>query len=677
MSDITAFPDTPEGWQAKWKAEMDYAKEKIKKWHISGDEVRKAFLDIKDDATKTRLNLFHANIVTLKSMLYGRIPKVDVDRRDLDPNDDVGRVASEISSRLLNLDIEEPGDDFSQVMRNALEDRLLPGMGQCRLKYDFESETHTVPAITHPETGMVQAPAYEEEGIKDEWIDTLYVHWKDFMWSPCRTWGENRWVAFREFLDKDAATERFGKEIADALTYSSKSPLDTQSKATTITKEVWAKQEIWEIWDKTTKKVFWWTSGYAKILDVKDDPLKLCSFWPCPPPMAANTTTEEFMPKADFVLSQDLYKQIDKLQERIESLTTACKVVGLYDKTAKGSIGQMLKPGTENQMLPIDNWAMFAEKGGIKGVVEFLPLEQVIITIEKLEQLQQAKIEQLYQVSGMSDILRGVSSGDTATGDALKAKFASVRIQALQDEFSRFASDIQKIKFEMIGKVYSPETIIKASNILSSMDGQDANLIQQAVQLIKDESASKWRIQIRPENMAMVDYTQIRQERTEYMNAMGLYMQSAKPLIEQNPNIAPFLLEMMKWGLAGFKGSNQIEGIVDHFIDQVKKDLAAKAANPQQGQNPEMMKAQADMQHLQMKHQQDMEKIQAQTQAKMSEMVAEFQIQNKQMQDSLQGDLVRQHTQLRGDLIQALTDHQLQSAHLRAQNEAKKGVPNA
>lgn len=677
MTTSTDFDDSPEGWKAKWKAEMDYFKEKTKKWHTSGDDVRKAFLDIKDINTKTRLNLFHANITTLKSMLYGRIPKVDVDRRDLDPNDDVARVASEISSRVLNIDIEEPGDDFSQVMRNALEDRLLPGMGQCRLKYDFESETTTIPAIYHPVTGVEQAPSYEEEGIKDEWIDTLYVHWKDFAWSPCRTWGENRWVGFREFLDKKEVTARFGEDIAKELTYSSKSPLDTQTKNNTVTKEVWAKQEIWEIWDKTTKKVFWWTSGYDKILDMKEDPLKLCSFWPCPPPMTANTTTDEYMPKADYVLSQDLYQQVDKLQERIESLTTACKVVGLYDKTAKGTVGQMLKPGTENQMIPVDNWAMFAEKGGIKGQMDFLPLDMIILTIEKLEELQQAKIQQLYQVSGMSDILRGVSSGDTATGDALKAKFASVRIQALQDEFSRFASDIQKIKFEMISKIYSPETIIKASNIMSSMDASNPELIQQAVALIKDETASKWKIQIRPENMAMVDYTQIRQERTEYMNALGLFMQSAKPLIEQSPEVAPFLLEMMKWGLAGFKGSNQIEGVVDAFIAQVKKSLDEKAKNPPQNQNPEMMKAQADMQHLQMKHQQDMEKIQAQTQAKMSEMVAEFQIQNKQMQDSLRGDLLRQHSQLKGDLIQALTDHQLQSAHLRAQNEVKTGSPNA
>ena len=46
--------------------------------------------------------------------------------------------------------------------------------------------------------------------------------------------------------------------------------------------------------------------------------------------------------------------------------------------------------------------------------------------------------------------MRGQSSQQTtATEQAIKARFASVRVQSLQDEFARFCSDTQKIKAEM------------------------------------------------------------------------------------------------------------------------------------------------------------------------------------------------------------------------------------
>ena len=54
----------------------------------------------------------------------------------------------------------------------------------------------------------------------------------------------------------------------------------------------------------------------------------------------------------------------------------------------------------------------------------------------------------------------------------------------------------------------------------------------------------------------------------------------------------------MRWGMAGFKGSQQIEGVLDHGIDKVKERLA----NPQPPQPP------VELQEIQAKHQAEMEK---------------------------------------------------------------------
>src|SRR5205814_10574675 len=79
--------------------------------------------------------------------------------------------------------------------------------------------------------------------------------------------------------------------------------------------------EVWEIWSKRDKKVYWWTEGYEKLLDDKDDPLCLHGFWPDPPPFIANVTTSKYMPRSDYSIAKDLYREIDKLQTRISLLT--------------------------------------------------------------------------------------------------------------------------------------------------------------------------------------------------------------------------------------------------------------------------------------------------------------------------------------------------------------------
>ena len=92
---------------------------------------------------------------------------------------------------------------------------------------------------------------------------------------------------------------------------------------------MWNKCEVWELWHKSNRTVYWYTPGYSKILDQKVDPLEIEDFWPSPPAMFSNLSTDELIPVPDYVIAQDLYKGIDTLQERIQNLTEACKVIGI------------------------------------------------------------------------------------------------------------------------------------------------------------------------------------------------------------------------------------------------------------------------------------------------------------------------------------------------------------
>ena len=80
-----------------------------------------------------------------------------------------------------------------------------------------------------------------------------------------------------------------------------------------------------------------------------------------------------------------------------------------------------------------------------------------------------------------------------------------------------------------------------------------------------------WRVEIRPESIAMVDYAQMQGERTQYLNAVATYIQSAQTLIKEMPEATPMLIAMLKWGLAGFRGAKEIEGVLDVALEGAQK----------------------------------------------------------------------------------------------------------
>lgn len=661
------FPETPAGWAARWNMEFSAAKKFLKNYHKQTEKVFARFLDDRKGMDEgmsigdfsTRLNLFHANITTLQAMLYGRIPKVDVDRRYADQDDDVARVAAEMLQRILNTDIEDAGEDYSHVLRSSLGDRLVGGFGTARVRYDFDEDTNEVEAKLGDD-GQVLAEGYSETEVKDEWVDVIYTHWRDVLWSPCRTWAELRWRAYRAYMTRDELVVRF-KELGKLVPLNAKGSNKYSIESGRMF-EPWNQAEVWEIWDKQNKKVFWYVEGFDKVLDMKEDFLKLEGYFPEPPPMMSNLTTNKYIPKADFVIAQDLYNEIDILETRINLLTEACKAVGVYDSASK-AVERVLMEGVENQLIPVDNWAAFAEKGGLKGCVDWIPIEQIANTIQILTAKQTEKINQLYQITGMSDILRGASDPRTsATAEDAKTKFASIRIQALQDEFSRFASDLMRLKAEIIAKHYQPYCILRQSNIERT---PDAPLAQQAVALIKDPQASRWKIVVKPESLAMVDYAQLKQDRVEYITALATFMQSAAPLVQMDKAAVGPLLELLKWGLAGFKGSNQIEGVLDRTISQVQK---AQQSGQPQPPNPEeikakaeMQKAQIAMQQAQMKAQADMQRLQMEMQQnqqehqfKMQEMQVKHALEMEKLRAQVVADKEKEAAQAEGASVEAL-----------------------
>jgi hypothetical protein len=306
--------------------------------------------------------------------------------------------------------------------------------------------------------------------------------------------------------------------------------------------------------------------------------------------MLANISTSNTVPRPDYYMVQDQYSELDTLNNRISMLVQACKVVGCYDQSAAG-VARMLNEGFDNQLIPVDNWAGFAEKGGLKGSIDWLPLEVVVTALAKLIENREMVKAQIYELTGISDIVRGATkASETLGAQELKSKFASISIKKRQDAVADFASQILRIKAEMQIKHFSPEMLIKKSNIEATGEG-NVEFIEPAMQLLKDEDGFEWKIQVTADSIAQADYAMEKADRIEFLTAVSGYLEKASMLVQSVPQAMPMMVALLKWGVAGFRNSSEIEGMLDKELDKLQKP---GNENQDKGPTPEEQKATAE-----------------------------------------------------------------------------------
>ena len=645
IQSVTDFEDTPEGWQQRWMAELQAGKKEARKWKKAGERITKVFLDdreaMQESIRATKLNVFSANVITMRSMLFGNIPRVEVGRRYEDANDDVARVAAELLERIANADV---GKQFSFAIGQALDDRLLVGLGLARVRYDAQFESVQEDAVLD-EQGNELAPAYTVDTKTSEAAPVDYLNWRDVLWSPARTWDEVRWVAFRNYMTRDQCKKRFGDKIGAAIPLGS--PNKSREDKPGIKGDPWQRAEVWEVWSLEGKTVYWISEGMDVICDAKPDPLQLEQFFPCPQFMLANPTSRGYVPRADYILAEDQYVELNDVTTRITLLEQALKAVGVYDKNADG-VQRLLTEACENELIPVENWAGFAEKGGLQGQIQWMPLKDIATTLQTLIEYRTQLIGLLFQVSGMSDIMRGESNpGETATAQSIKAKFASTRVQALQDDFARFATDLQRLRIEIMAKHFDDQSLLKESAMEQSMD---AEYLPQALQLIRGMDV--FRIVIKSEQLAAQDMAALRQEKAEFMQGLAAFLQAAQPMVEKFPQAAPPLLEMLKWSMTGFKGSSTIESVLD-------KAIASLQQSQSQGQPPPDPKAEA---------------AKAQTQSKIAVEQVKGQNKSQEIQQQTQADLVRIKAETQADVTQQAAQFAFDASQNRMQQQGVQSI---
>ena len=483
-----------------------------------------------DEEGQRRYNALWSNVEILKPALYGKTPLPVAERRFKD-RDPAGRAAAQILERALRNEIEVCGfnEALNQAVSDYLlpgrgtvwvryepkieesislppdpETDMTDAEGELPGRFTAPAEqeqTTTTPGGRERPRLMNSKPVDQEEGVEseDEEADEVegsekedderspdeeklestgdrvvrestpvdFIEWVDFFTFPvrARNWTEVTAIGKRVYLSREQAKRRFGDQIGKAL------PLEKDNRGdrtqnTTLQAADEDKAQIFEIWNKDDETVYWVAMGYDYLCDRKDDPLTLENFFPAPKPIYSNPTNNTLIPVPDFIQYQDQAIQVDELTQRIAMLTKACKMAGVYNAAAK-DIQRLFNESVENELIPVDDWAAFAEKGGVEGNWSLMPIQVIKDTINQLMMVKQQQIEEMDRLTGINDIMRGTSDPrETLGGVRLKTNNTGTRLTQRQNEVARFARDTVRIMADIMSQHFSPQSLIEVSGAL-------------------------------------------------------------------------------------------------------------------------------------------------------------------------------------------------------------------
>jgi hypothetical protein len=619
----------------------------FKEWEGRADKIVKRYRDESRSRNnpQAKFNILWSNVQTITPAVFARLPRPDVSRRFRD-NDPIGRVASMMLERALEYEIEHYGD-YSSAMKQTVQDRLLGGRGTAWVRYE--------PHITGQQGGMgedmpedgiqvtedtdeaeTEGGIYREseERIEYECAPVDYVYWRDFGMTVARTWEEVTAVWRKVYMERPALVERFGEELGGKI------PLDTKPDTSKSFNQKMGEGSrealIYEIWDKTTGQVLWLSKSMGKVLDVRDDPLQLENFWPCPKPMFATLTTDSLIPVPDYVLYQDQARQLDTLADRIDGFIQALRVRGVYD-ASEPSLQRLFTEGENNALLPVKNYAAFSEKGGMAGAINLVDIAPIAAALQSSYAAMDQVKGQIYEIMGIADIQRGQTDpNETLGAQIIKSNNASGRLKTMQHEVVNFATALLQIKAQIICQHFTDDTIVKISGAMQ-LSPQDQALIPQALALLKDEPAKNFRIEVTTDSMIYQDEQQEKQDRVEFLTAVSQFMQTALPVAQTSPELTPLLMEMLKFGVTAFKAGKGMEGLIDETADKFRAQAQAAEGQPKPP-TPEMQK-------LQMQAQMEQAKLQAQAQAKQAEMQMQVQMDQQKLQMQIEFEKAKQEYQ--------------------------------
>jgi hypothetical protein len=599
-----------------WHDMLEGADKVFQPWNDCCDNIDRQYASLerlRGMAEDREFQIFWANMETLLPAIYARPPQPVVVPRFKDRKE-LPRTASEVLERCLiaNGDLDNAHRQYIQV-RNDLA-RAARGVAWTR---------------------------YDVRGGMYEYACVEHLNRRDFRHEPARSWPEVQWVARRSFLTKDKGLARFGKEFLKA----------TFSNTKTDTPEAYTydrKAEVWEIWHKGLGVVCWVTPGYDKVLEISEPHVTFDGFFPCPEPAYSTREPDSLIPVPDFLYYKDQIEEINILTARITALANRLKMKGFYASGAEDLSTAIEKAwadtGEGAMLVGVPNMAAMGQS--VKDSIVWMPVREVAETIMVLVTLRKQLIEDVYQITGISDIMRGTTAASETLGaQQLKSQYGSVRVRERQAEMIRLCRDCTGLQAEIIAEHFQPDTIASMTQTdlprMADIQQQLEQLKQQAMQmgpeeqqqaiqqaeqiakqitleqiveLFRDQRLRPFILDIETDSTIQPDEDGEKQRRAEFVQVLSALIAQALPLLQAAPEAADFIGEVLQFGTAPFRAGRQLEGAIDDLVEKIKQ----KAQQPPPP-NPEAEKIKAELEDKKAEREFKAQDRQAEGQRKMQE----------------------------------------------------------
>lgn len=579
----TEGPASASAWLERLKHYETTVEEKWKAQRKNLDRLYSR--DERADSADREYSIFWANIEVLKPAVYARTPVPVVAPRFKDAGS-VASSASELLERCLITTFEQ--SDIDGCLREVRDEFLRYGRGTAWPRF-----------------------AMGRDGV--ERVEFDHVLACDFAHDPARTWLEVKWVAKRAWMAKKEGIKRFGDIFVQVK--KKKRDKDESDKAD-------ACYPVWEIWCKESYRIYFVAEDFDQILAEEEPWLDLASFWPCPRPAFGTLVPGKMKPVPDIIQYKDQIEEINEYTARISALSESLRLKGFY-AAGQGDLSEAVETALKSvdnraTLIPISS---FAALGGnsFKDSIVWLPVTDVLNLVRGLVDLRRVVIEDVYQITGISDIVRGQSDpNETMGAQQIKAQWGSMRIRERQNELARFARDLTRIAGEVIAENFQPGTMMAMSQLQlpsqqdkfkAQAQAQQAQMqamqpgpdgapppamqplppgiqkvlktpsVEEVTAFLRNDRARGFVIEIETDSTIQPDEDAEKQRRMDFVTTVGGLFQQAAPIVMQAPQIAPFMAEVLKFAAAGFRAGRPLEGAIDQLAETFN-GMAQKAMQP-------------------------------------------------------------------------------------------------
>ena len=533
------------------------------------------------------LDLFWSSTEVLKPAIYARPPKPVVTTKFKD-RDVIKDKAAELLERVSTTALESSGID--EILKEIRDDLIFYNRGVLWLTY--------------------------ESGKDGQHVCFEHLDRYDFRHDPARRWCDVGWVARRAWMTRKELVDRFGEighEIKLAKYYGDKA----KDEDCTL------KGAVWEVWHRADNRVYWVAEDVEEILDEGEPHLKLRGFFPCPRPAYGTKERRSLVPVPDWTRYKAHFSKINELTARIYLLLDRVRMVGLIP--AGGTISDAITAALNNR----DDEFLIqvpAAPGDIAGSVVWMPLNDLATTIQGLIQARSQLIEDYYQLSGISDIMRGASDpNETLGAQQIKTQYGSVRVREKIEEIQRVVADAIAIAAEIIAENFTEKSLLEMSQMKIStaaeiekqikgiekaaeqelkalgneMQKGVANIppeeaqaqLQQAQQqilqkyapmlqqvnsevpideimtLLRDDKARSFAFEVASDSTIMTDEMQEKASRNEFMKTLVESSTALMGLAQLNKEGAELAGGLLNFVLGPYRAGRELDSLINNFIE--------------------------------------------------------------------------------------------------------------